>query len=401
MDVLDPRLVAAVQLGRSAHVVDALLHPVAGDVVLLVRHVVEEVREGLEILTVLIGDRLAGEHPLLGHRLVDLGRRQHERAGHALAESTREGHSGEDPEDGADVGRRIELLDVLALLEVGLQVAQREAHALVRTEAIEDRRVGEVGLEHGVGMERREVVTLEVPLDGHLPVGPGHLPRRVQVQLVELETLEDRLEVTEPRVDVHLESRRQAHEDQARDLDDRQLDQTAVGLVEVTERRLPVDATQLAVHAVRPRVVGARQRPRLAVPLCADERAAVPADVQHRVDLALGVPRDDDRDPDGLERLVGVLAGELARQGERKRDPLEEGLDLRAEQLLVRVVLDRLLEVAGRLVGGLVPHVLGQTPHHVHGLLAGSPIEHRARDVLRQDLGLELLGDIGHGGTPR
>ena len=60
--------------------------------------------------------------------------------------------------------------------------------------------------------------------------------------LLELQGLQHRPEVAEPRVDVDLEPGRQAHEDQAGGLDAGQPDQSAVLLLELAERGLAVDA---------------------------------------------------------------------------------------------------------------------------------------------------------------
>ena len=232
------------------------------------------------------------------------------------------------------------------------------------------------------------MVALEVALDRHLPVGAGHHARGEQVALVELECLEHGTEVAQPRVDVDRQTGGQAHEDDARGLDAGKLDEIALGLVEVAERLLAVETVELAVHAVRPCVVRAHERTRLTVSGLADERAAMAAHVEHRVNLALGIARDENRDTHDLDGLVGVLLRELARQCQRQRDALEDEVDLGLEQFLVEVVVDRLLPRLGRLIGGLVPGVRHEPAHHRDGLFARGTVEHRAGQVLRNDHGL-------------
>ena len=118
------------------------------------------------------------------------------------------------------------------------------------------------------------------------------------------------------------------------------------------------------------------------------------AHVEHRVNFALGIARDEHRDAHDLDGLVTVLLRQLARQCEWERDALEDEIDLGLEEFLVEIVVDRLLPWLGRLVGRLVLGVCHESTHHRDGFLARSAVENGAGQVLRNGHG--LLGDLGH-----
>ena len=218
------------------------------------------------------------------------------------------------------------------------------------------------------------MVSLQVALDDYLPVRAGHHPGTEDVALVELQRFQDGFEVAKPCVNIDLQPRCQADEDQSRRLHDRQLDQSAIGLVELTEGGLSVHALQFTVQAIAPGVIRAGECTGAPSSLTANQGAAMAANVQHRVDFAPGIAGENDRDTNGFDRLVRILLRQFHRQCQREWNALEQQLDFGPKQFLVGVVFHRLLEVARRLVGGLVAHVSGKAPHHGDGFFSGSAI---------------------------
>ena len=164
------------------------------------------------------------------------------------------------------------------------------------------------------GMRDRAVVALEVVLDGDLPVARElELAPAAEAELLELDSA--RGEELRQRAERLGERRRlgiRVDEQQRAPGLDRQLAQADPVELELRAARC---GAQPAVELVGPRVVGALQRGAVASTR-GDERAAVAADVQQGVQLAVAVARDHDRHvSDGGREEVARLRSVLGWAG--------------------------------------------------------------------------------------
>src|SRR6266536_13496 len=209
-----------------------------------------------------------------------------------------------------DVDARVRVDQMeLAALAGHLRLAELGAERRVRLEPVA------VGMNvHGVaepGVRRRAVVALEEVLDDDLPVRVRvELDPRVEDELREVEVArEDRGQLSEVLVEWHglrirVDEEERAPGSGARG-QKRPLVLVEAGLAVGARRR-----AQRSVEGVRPGVVAALDR--LAPAAAVDEhRAAMPADVQECLQLALLVADDEDRDAAGVRRQERTGLGDL------------------------------------------------------------------------------------------
>ena len=362
---------------------EAALNAVAGQIVLVHDDVMEPVAGVLGRLALVVVLRLVPQREdLLGARGVPGGAGQHERDDDLRAPTAGHREPREQPVDRPDAHRRVP--GVLGRVRRVRDRPERERVALVRPPAVEGGHVGEVRAVDRGAVQGREVVTLEVAVDDHLPVRPVQPPGGVVVGRVEPHRLEERDQVRpQPGVQIDGRLRVERDEDDAGAFGGGQRHQAHLRLVDPAVRLLGVDAGEAAGQVVAPRVVRAGEPVRAPGALADQLRAAVPAHVDHGVHLALPVAGDQHRRAGDVDRLVRARLRQLAGQRERQRRLLVHGVDLALPQLRVAVVAHRLAPLLVGLVGGLVAVVLDQAGHHVVCVLAHRRIELDAWDVRR------------------
>ncbi len=183
----------------------------------------------------------------------------------------------------------------------------------------------------------------------------------------EPQSVEQRLEVTEPVVQVERTARGEPHEDDAGPFLGGQRHQPGAVALQRSERLLAGDPDEAARHVVGPGVVRAGD------PLCSvrpanalgDQLGApVAAGVHAGVHGTGGVTGDEDRDVDDLNGLVATGLGQLARHRQRQRDPPVDAVDLVTPAPRVRVVADGLTPLRRGLVGPVLLVEPDQPRHH-------------------------------------
>jgi len=101
------------------------------------------------------------------------------------------------------------------------------------------------------------VITLEVTIQSHFPVGAGQCFRGEVRALVELERFEVRQYLTEPRVDPQVHIWGKSNENETSPFFTRQLYQTEIFFVNFTESVFTGYTRECAVGVISPRVVSA------------------------------------------------------------------------------------------------------------------------------------------------
>ena len=246
------------------------------------------------------------------------------------------------------VDRALARLDRFQLQDV----AEREGHPAVGTEALDEVDIVELHGEERVGMGEAQVIALEERLDLDLPVG-RLLPLGGAEQLV--------LGADEPGDLVEgVIGRRIAvlvDHDETVPLPAGHRHEAPRGAVEVREAVGVGHVAQTAVEAVRPRVVRADERLGAARPV--DELgAAMAAGVAERAHASGGIADGQDRCSGGVAGDVRPGVRERGRRAQRRGVAAQHPLELGAEPFGRSVVGHRLPPSAIAHVGRAVTHVV-------------------------------------------
>ena len=324
------------------------------------------------------------------HRLTPGVPRQHDRHHGAFPPAAGDRHPREQPVDQSHRGGRIPLLARLGHLFV--KRFEGEHIAQVRTQRIEGHAIAVIGEEDRVGMKGREVVALEVAVEGHLPVRPAEFLGGEVSALAQLESLEIGQRVAEPRIDFHRQTCRKAHEHDARSLLTGQLDQAMRLAIDISEGALLRDTEKSAIGAVGPPVIAAAESSRIAAATRHQLHRAMSAHIDHCLHDSVGATNHHDLSPAHPHGLVVAGLGQLSRHHHRQGNASEDGLHLLLPQALVKVIGDGNAHLVGRHIGGAIAKVCRE------------PVEYRQSFVSIHGVmstGLVLRNCVGHGSPPR
>src|SRR6266436_7863814 len=162
----------------------------------------------------------------------------------------------------------------------------------MRPERFVVRDVGIGACRDGFRMQGGEMISLEIPIEGDLPIRAFDDPRAEEGPTGEIRRLKILQQVAVKFLNVNFSAGREYGENHAGALAARQLGEPASGFVELAEGVLFGHREQAAIVAVCPTMVHAREAGALPVAFGGDRSAAMRTNVEKDVGLSRLVARD-------------------------------------------------------------------------------------------------------------